>query len=158
MVQEARRLWFHQGYRSVAGECIAGQPHNALHSILKALFAPLSPTQKRRFIGPDGAILRAIAPRLPLPTDDRLPLPIDAKLVAKVLARVLKKLSPIAIIIWEIQLADPHTKQILRYLCKAIPPRVKIWCTSRQEVSWLPCISPPAWTEQEHEKLCKFEV
>ena len=88
MVQEARRLWFHQGYRSLAGECLAGQPHNALQSILKALFAPLSPIQKRRLIGQDGAVLRAIAPRLPLPTDDRLSLPIDAKLVAKVLAEI----------------------------------------------------------------------
>ena len=76
--------------------------------------------------GSQAAILRAIAPNLPLPSNQTEDWPIELPRLAVAIAQVLHRVKPIALIFYEVQLADPGTSELLSLLNEALPNDVYI--------------------------------
>ena len=144
MVAEARWQWYRRGYRSFAGLCREDTPYGALRSVLTELFATPDPTERRRLAGEDGPALAAIWPDLPVPVR-ALSWPPDAHDVALSLARVFGRVAPAAIVLWDLDRADPGTQAVLPTLAAALPDRIRLWGTSRRPVPGLRRIAPPGW-------------
>lgn len=157
MVTQARHLWFQKGYNSIAGTTVIGRSHSAIADILESIFETLTPSQRRKLAGNFATILKGLAPKLPLAAEEAA-LPLNPKIAVSALYRILQKLSPIAIVILEFQDSDPSTIQIVKLLSTRLPPKVKIWITSRKPFAWLNKISPPRWGPLEHQRFIKENV
>ncbi len=154
MVQEARWHWYRRGYRSVAGACAPDRPYGALRAVLSALFIARAPEQRRRLAGDEAPLLQALWPELPVPVWEPLADPPRPDALAIALSRVLAREAPVAVVLWNLDEADPGTASVLGHLCGLLPKRVLLWGTSRRPVAGLPTRTPPAWSpERENEAL-----
>ena len=150
MIKEARRLWHLQGYRSVAGHCKDIDVCNPFVQILESLFFPLSKEERRQLAGKDAYVLKKIAPNLPIVGSQKIENARSPKKIADVLLRLFSRISPIAIVIWDLHKADRYTYNVIKGLCSQTITDVKIWISSRKAVDFLPSSCPPKWTiEQE---------
>lgn len=150
MVSEARAAWYRKGYRSVAGQCRPDEPFGALAEILRAVLAPLERRAALDLCGPDGPLLAAVVPELPL-DDDQLPARNPAPaLVGQAMGRLLSRAGPLAVALWDIDDADPGTTRALPHLDRTSSHQVLVWATGTQPGFGLRTILPPAWTADTH--------
>lgn len=157
MVQEARWLWHRRGYRSVAGACSPDRPYGALRALLAALLAARTPEQRRRVAGDEAPLLQAIWPELPVPVWDPLPEAPRPDALAVALSRVLSREAPLAVVLWDLDEADPGTAAVVGHLCGLLPKRVLLWATSRRPWPGLATVAPPSWSpEREIEALSEL--
>ncbi len=153
MVQEARWMWYRRGYRSVSGACAPDHPYGALRAILSALFSARSPEQRRRLAGDEAPLLQALWPELPVPVWEPFVDPPRPDALAIALSRVLAREAPVAVVMWNLDDADPGTSAVVSHLCGLLPKRVLLWGTSRRPVPGLPSRSPPAWAPERESEL-----
>lgn len=152
LVQEARLLWYGKGYRSIAGRCEPDRPYGAFRQIIGELFATQDATTRRQLAGDDAALLTTIWPELPVPVAEPEPWPPDPDAVGRALARVLGRAAPVAVVLWDLDQADPGTSVALAAMGRALPSGVLLWATSRRPAPGLPGFGPPAWSAaRDHE-------
>ena len=156
MIKEARRQWHLQGYRSVSGQCTPLHVLKPLQQILEALFVPLSKEERRLLSGSDAKTLRLVAPNLPIVSPGNIRnVDHSSQAIAEALIRLLKRCSPIAIVIWDIHNADQRTFSIIQKICAKPISGVRIWMNTRTPTPILPNCSPPPWTAQKEQQLWK---
>lgn len=150
LVQEARWLWFRRGCRSLAGSCSGDRPWGGLSRLLRELLRPLTPEDARALVGAEAQDLYALDSGL-LPTGmPKLSGPPDPARVGRALARVLSRAGPLAIVLWDVDDADPGTARALPMLARSLGPEDRLWATARRPGFSLRTIVPPAWGSSDH--------
>jgi hypothetical protein len=144
-VTEARWQWYRKGYPSIAGHCTADQPYGAWRHIISELFREQDADRRRHLAGKDTATLKAMWPQLPVPEDKPLSEAPSASQFAQALAGVFRRSAPIAIVLWDVEQADPGTASVLRAIVRADLGRALLWVTSIQSVPGLAEVPPPTW-------------
>ncbi len=150
MVHEARWLWFRRGCRSLAGSCSGDRPWGGLAQVLGELLRPLSPEDARALLGAEAADLQVLGAGL-VPTGiPRGGGTTDPARVGRALARVLSRAGPLAVVLWEVDEADPGTARALPMLARSLGPRDRLWATARRPGFSLRTLMPPAWEGADH--------
>ena len=145
MIEEARWLWYRKGYRSIAGSCRADRPFGALRAILAEIFAVQDPEQRRRIAGDQGAYLQAIWPELPLAVWAPTHSAVTPEGLAEALSAVLARLTPVALVLYDIDELDAGSAAVLHHLARHLPRRVFLWASSRHAIPSLPTVATPVW-------------
>jgi len=146
-ITEARRRWFGKGYRSLAGQCAADRPVQPLRQVLSALFSDVGPAERRDLAGPEGQLLHAIWPEVPVPVLSPESWPPDPFAMANALREVLTRAAPVAIVLWDLDHADIGTMAVMAALIPMLPSSVRVWATATRPVLGLPPLPPPRWTQ-----------
>jgi serine/threonine protein kinase len=153
LVQEARWQWYRKGYRSVAGVCVPDRPFSALRDVLGALFSIRDPAHRRALAGAEAPLLKALWPELPVPVGASAAWPPDPTALAEALARVLERVSPVAVILWDADDADIGTTAVLAPLVAAASDGVLVWATSQKPLRGLTEVRPLPWNREVEESV-----
>ena len=155
LIQEARWQWFRRGYRSLAGRCDPARPYGALRELLSALFAGIDPAERTALAGADVGLLRGIWPELPVDADEPAAVPVPPALAAQALCRLFSQTGPLALVLWDLDMADLGTEAIVRHLVPRLPEGTRLWATGREAHPLLPTQRAATWTESDHTAVCR---
>jgi serine/threonine protein kinase len=151
-IAAVRTAWYRKGYSSVMGRCDPSRPYGPWHTILGQLFGQRSVTQRKALAGDDTAVLHGIWPELPVPCDQPLvsiPNPDEA---GHALAGVMNRCGPIAVVLHQLDVADPGTQTSLKHVMAKLDSSNRIWMTAETPVADIPTANPTAWSPRMHQE------
>ena len=150
-IASARFAWYRKGYPSVMGRCDPTTPYGPWISILSQLFQQRNPSERLALAGADLAALHGIWPELPVPCDVPLVTAPPTELAAEAIANVINRAGPIAVVIHDLELADPGTLGSMNRIMGRILTTNRLWFSASTSVAGLRQAPLPSWTPAAHE-------
>ena len=155
IIRENVRLAYLEGVQSVIATASPFQPFGLWKQILLAILSPLTTDMRHRLLQSAPVDLAWIIPEF-LPIHSTTPFEWNLEDISQSILQILHNIGPIAVILLDIEQADPNSIAITRRLFTAKTNKVFLWCTSTNDVTWAPCEQPPKWSSAQEKALLSY--
>lgn len=152
IIRENVRLAYLEGVQSVLATASPSKPFGLWKQILLAILSPLTTDTRQRLLQSAAPDLAWIIPEF-LPIQSTSPFEWDLEKISQSILQILYNTGPIAVILLDIEQADPSSLAIAKRLFTANTSKVCLWCTSTNDVDWAPCEKPPKWRAAQEQDL-----
>ena len=145
IIVENIRLAYNDGIQSFVGFGSPLHPFQPWIQILESMLFPMKLKERQQIIRNEHTVLRQLIPDLVDSRASVSPQDYSPKSIAEAIAKILQRVSPVAIILFDFEKCDLASVQITQHIWQYSIPGVSLWLESTESLPWADTIHPPTW-------------